>query len=313
MTDRQRASHRYAGMAGKYFQRHGDQAAEDRARDDIGRLLEGWRVAMWDRDGVMSRLDGSALRIDELRVPALPKAERSSETKEDVLTYISSAQRADFAIGTYHNLMRGLDAMLLNDARTDLRLHLSSPYVHIRALIEAATTALWLLGPNSSDVRVTNALRLRHEELQFSRRLAERYAKLSDDADADADAVKSEQVKFVDGQLADLQKITKNAGLSCKAVEKPISPSFIAAEGGAFAPKAGRAVTYWYWSTASSIAHGEPNNTNMLGDMKLLGVDHRDEPVAHVEPSTVAVWNHLNVANELITRAHALWNRRAKP
>lgn len=302
--------HRFAGMAGKYFQRHGDDAAEDRARDDIGRLLEGWRKAMWDREGVMAREDGSALREDELRVPTLPKEERSAATQDDALSYVSPGMRADYAIGTYHNLMYGLDAMLLSDDRKELRLHLAAPYVHIRALIEAATTALWILGPTSSDARLMNTLRLRRDELDFSLRLAKGYARHA--GDDDARAAMEEQAKFVNGQLADLETLTRRAGLSYKSVEKSASPGYVAAEGGAFAPTVGKALAFWYWSTASSIAHGEPNNINMLADMTLLGVDHRDQPVAHVEPSAVSVWNHLSVAHELITRAHALWNSRSK-
>jgi len=302
--------HRFAGMAGQYFQRHGDDAAEDRARDDIGRLLEGWKDKMWDRDGVMDRADGSALRSDELRVPTLPKVDRSAATQSHALSYVSPGMRADYALGMFDNLMRGLDAMLLNDARTDLRLHLAAPYVHIRALIEAATTALWILGPPDSDTRLINTLRLRHEELVFSRRLAETYAKHADDDDARA--AMEEQSKFVNGQLLDLETMTNQAGLSFKSAQKTAGPSYVAAEGGSFAPNVGKALAFWYWSTASSIAHGEPNNINMLADMKLIGVDHRDEPVAHVEPSAVSVWNHLKVAHELITRAHALWNTRSK-
>lgn len=305
-------THRFAGMAGKYFQRHGNDESEDRARDDIGRLLEGWKKSMWGRDGVMARNDGSALREDELRVSSLRRAERSAATQEDALNYISPGMRADYAIGMYHNLMYGLDAMLLNDARTDLRLHLGAPYVHIRALIEAATTALWILGPASSDARILNTLRLRHDELNFSRRLADGYSKHAGVNDKDAQDAAKEQGKFVDGQLADLETITRKAGLPYKSVQISASPGYVAAEGGMFAPKVGKALAFWYWSTASSIAHGEPNNINMLADMKFIGVDHRDQPVADVEPSAVSVWNHLSVANELITRAHALWNIRAK-
>lgn len=45
--------------------------------------------------------------------------------------------------------------------------------------------------------------------------------------------------------------------------------------------------------------------------MTFIGVDVRDEPVAQVDPSAVAIWNHLKVAHDIITVAHALWNHRA--
>lgn len=301
---------RFAGMAGKYFQQHGDEAAEDKARDDIGRFLNGWKEAMWERSGIMPRADGSALRADELRVPTLPKMERTQVTQEDALSYLSSAMRADYALGHFENLMRALDAMLLNEDRTELRLHLAAPYVHIRALIEAATTALWILGPENSDDRVTHALRLRYDELTFSHRLAEKYATYA--GDDDSLKARDAHVEFVSGQLQDLKTVTEKAGLSFKHVQEGAAPSLVAAEGGAFAPDVGKATAYWYWSTASSIAHGEPNNINMLADMKLVGVDERDAPVAHIDPSAVNVWLHLNVAYELVRAAHKLWNQRAK-
>lgn len=50
-----------------------------------------------------------------------------------------------------------------------------------------------------------------------------------------------------------------------------------------------------------------------LADMTFIGVDVRDQPVAQVEPSAVAIWNHLKVAHDIIAVAHALWNRRAAP
>jgi len=50
---------------------------------------------------------------------------------------------------------------------------------------------------------------------------------------------------------------------------------------------------------------------NLFADMKFSGVDVRDEPIAHLEPSAVTIWKHLEVAHLVISVAHALWNRRA--
>jgi hypothetical protein len=296
-------------MAGRYFQQHGDDATESEAHDKVTMLLEGWRVAMGGLQRSMARADGSALRDDDLRVVKLTREQRSAFTKDDILSYVSPSQRADYAIGIFHNLMQALDHMLVNSERTEIRLHLSAEYVVIRALIEAATSALWILGPEVSDQRITNAFRLRYDELEYSKRLTRAYARHSglDEARSAEEA----QTSFVSGQLLDLELIAESTGISFEDVKKGASPSLVAAEGGGYVPELGAALTFWYWSTASSIAHGEPTNINMLSDMKLLGVDERDEPIAHVEPSSVSVYNHLQVALDLIQRAHELWNQRA--
>lgn len=300
--------HRYAGLSGQYLQRHGDDLSEEGAQSKIGGLLNGWKKAMHGRDGVMSREDGSDLRNDELRLPKLPLAERSTATKDDPLWYVTPAHQADHAILTFHNLMRGLDSMVLSDDRTVMRLHLSAEFVIIRALIEAASTAVWVLGPNTSDERIEHALRLRHSEIAYSRRLAIKFSEL---AGAGTEAALAAQEEFVDGQLQDLATMARKAGIEVARATKPVAPGTIASESGSYVSGLSPALTYWYWSTASSVAHGEIANTGELSDMKFVGVDVRDQPIAHVEPSAVSIWNHLRVAHELIAEAHALWNRRA--
>lgn len=263
---------------------------------------------MHDRHGVMSREDGSDLRRDELRLPKLPLPERSLKTKNDPLTHVSPPQQADHAILTFHNIMRAFDSMVVSDDRTELRLHLSAEFTLIRALLEAATTAVWILGPDDSDERIRRTLRLRYSELSYSRKLAIRFAELTE---ADVASELSAQEEFVDGQVSDLVAMAVKAGLEAREVMRPVAPGTIAAQAGSYVSELGPALTYWYWSTASSIAHGEPANMNELADMKLIGVDVRDQPIAYVEPSAIAIWNHLKAAHEVIRVAHSLWNNRA--
>ncbi|MFF0911850.1 hypothetical protein ACFWZW_14250 [Microbacterium enclense] len=315
------ASHRYAGLAGSFLQRHGDEDEEEAAQQRIGGLLSGWKRAMGERDGVMSREDGSDLREDELRLPTLQVSERSGATKDDPLTLVTPSQQADHAILVYHNLMRGLDSMIVSDDRSEMRLHLSAEFVMIRALIEAAGTALWVLGPNSSDERVLRSLRLRYTELTFSRKLAVTYADLAAlRPGANANQLVAEttvkesleaQEAFVDGQMEDLIKMASHAGIDRTKVTKAVSPSKIASDAGAYVPELGQAISYWYWSTASSVAHSEPSNIQTLADARFIGVDVRDRPIAHFEPSAVAIWNHLQAAHSMIEQAHQLWNQRA--
>ncbi len=301
-------THRFAGLVGRYVQRHGDDVTEEQAQRKIGGLLQGWKDAMHDRDGVMSREDGSDLRRDELRLPKLSVLERSLKTKNDPLMHVSPPQQADHAILTFHNIMLAFDSMVVSDDRTELRLHLSAEFTLIRALLEAATAAVWILGPNDSDERIRRALRLRYSELSYSRKLAIKFAELTE---ADVASELSAQEEFVDGQLSDLAAMASKAGIEVGKVTRPVAPGTIAAEAGSYVPELGPALTYWYWSTASSIAHGEPANMNELADMKFIGVDGRDQPIAHVEPSAIAIWNHLKAAHEVISVAHSLWNRRA--
>ncbi|WP_136588176.1 MULTISPECIES: hypothetical protein [Actinomycetes] len=260
------------------------------------------------RDGVMSREDGSDLREDKLRLPKLSVEKRSAATKTDPLSLVSPAHQADNGIQTFHNLMRAFDSMVLSDDRRGMRLHLSAEFVLIRGLLEAANTALWVLGPEESDERIARSLRLRYTEISYSRKLAMKFTEL---AGPDAQDAFIAQERFVNGQLADLATMATDAGLEVKRATKPISPSTLASEAGTYVPGLGDALGYWYWSTASSIAHGEPANMRELADMTFIGVDVRDEPVAQVDPSAVAIWNHLKVAHDIITAAHVLWNHRA--
>lgn len=234
---------------------------------------------------------------------------------------VSPSQQADHAILVYHNLMRALDSMIVSDDRSEMRLHLSAEFVMIRALIEAAGTALWVLGPDTSDERVVRSLRLRYTELSFSRKLASTYTGLaSGPSHTTTQATATEallqgalqaQEAFVDGQMTDLMKMASVAGIERSLVTKAVPPSKIASEAGLYVPALGQANSYWYWSTASSVAHSEPSNIQTLADARFIGVDVRNRPIAHFEPSAVAIWNHLNAAHAMIEQAHQLWNRRA--
>lgn len=263
---------------------------------------------MWNREGVMSREDGSDLRLDELRLPKLSVERRSETTRDDPLTHTSPGQLADHAILTFHNLMRGLDSMMVSDDRETVRLHLSAEFVMIRALIEAAASAVWLLGPPDSDERITRSMRMRFTELDFSKRLTKDYNALAESVD---EVATKEQMAFVNGQIADLRQTARDAGISWSSVSKLVGPSKIVQGAAHYVPELGPAMAHWYWSTASSIAHAEPSNMSQLADLKFIGVDVRNAPVAHAEPSAASIWKHLEAALTLISRAHELWNMRA--
>lgn len=302
------AARRLAYMTGRYIQQHADEIGEDEAQRKIAGTLQGWKNAMDGREGVMSRHDGSELRNDELRLEKLPLELRSSATKNDPLSHVTPAAIADHAIGTFHNLMRAFDSMVIGDDRASMRLHLSAEFVLIRALMEAATTALWLLGPDESDERITRALRLRRTELNFSKQLALNFHKHSG---IDDDGVMEAQTTFIDGQMEDLVTMADRAGIQRTAWKQSATPMAVALGAAEYVPDLGSAVTYWYWSTASSIAHAEPANMYLLADLRFIGVDVRDEPVAHADPSASSIWKHLDVAMRLIGRAHELWNLRS--
>lgn len=224
--------HRFAGLVGAYIQRHGDHVSEEQAQQKIGGLLNGWRDAMHGRDGVMSREDGSDLRGDELRLPKL-SVEKRSAPKTDPLWHVSPAHQADNGIQTFHNLMRAFDSMVLSEDRTQMRLHLSAEFVLIRALIEAANTAAWVLGTDDSDERVARSLRLRHSELSYSRKLAIKFSELTGPDTQDAlDA----QDEFVSGQLTDLATMAKDAGIAVSRAVKSVSPGTIARKPGCTCP-----------------------------------------------------------------------------
>jgi hypothetical protein len=294
-----------------YVQRQGGIEVEEKAQRQIGGILESWRTLMDDREGIMAREDGSDLRGDELRVPPLSKARRSSETQLHPLEHVTVPDQADHAIGSFHNLMRAFRHMVIDDSGEVvlIRLHLTAEFVLIRAMIESASTALWLLGPDEEETRVARALRLRYDELDHAANLAKNYAKFSGSVES---SYRQAQTSFVEAQKADLQALAGDAGVEWSEVRKTLTPSSIANEGGAYLAEIGGPLTYWYWSTASSLAHGEPANLRDLSDVSLLGVDHRNRPVAHLEPSAVSIRAHLKVTVDLINKAHQLWNIRAR-
>jgi hypothetical protein len=295
---------------GRHIDRNVNEKDEARAQGQIAGLLNGWRHAMSGRTGIMSRNDGSDLRRDELRVPELSEDRRSSRTRDYPPEHVTAPSRADHAIGVYHNLMIAFDSMVMNESRDALRLHLTAEFVMIRALLETATTALWILGPDDSDTRVTRALRLRYDELKHSNNLAKNFANYSGDLEAEDYLT---QKAFVDGQIEDLKVLAADMSVSVSRVTKDLTPSTIASEAGVYVPGLGGPLTYWFWSTASSLAHGEPANMRLLSDIKLIGVDVRDNLVGHVEPSAANIFLHLKASHDLISKAHELWNRRAKP
>lgn len=297
-----------ASLVGAYIQRHADDDEEERAQRLIGGALHSWKKNMWAREGVMSRKDGSDLRHDELRLPKLSVERRSEATREDPLTHTSPAQLADHAILTFHNLMRGLDSMMVSDDRETIRLHMSAEFVMIRALIEAAAAAVWLLGPSDSDERITRSMRLRFTELDFAKRLTKDYNLLEEPADEEATKA---QMDFINGQIADLRLTARDAGISWSSVSKLVGPAKIVQGAADFVPELGPAMAHWYWSTASSIAHAEQGNMSQLADLKFIGVDVRDSPIAHAEPSALSIWKHLEAALTMVRRAHELWNMRA--
>lgn len=196
---------------------------------------------MHGRDGVLSREDGSELRGDELRLPKLSVEKRSAATKTDPLSLMSPAHQADNGIQMFHNLMRALDSMVLSDDRAGMRLHLSAEFVLIRALLEAANTALWVLGPEESDERIARSLRLRYAEISYSRKLAMKFTEL---AGPDAQDAFIAQQEFVDGQLADRATMATDAGLEVRRATRPVSPSTLASEAGTYVPGLGGALDY---------------------------------------------------------------------
>lgn len=79
-----------AAAMGQYIQRQVNEDDEERAQRKIAGLLNGWREAMANREGIMSRNDGSDLRGDELRVPQLPRERRSRQTQEHPPEHITA-------------------------------------------------------------------------------------------------------------------------------------------------------------------------------------------------------------------------------
>lgn len=310
----------WSRLVGQYIDRHGDENAEQAATNLIGGSLNSWtaEMAVGD-DAIGTRRDGSELRADDLRLPKLAAADRSEATQQEPLMHVAPGERADVAVRLFHNLMKALNAMVMADDRSHIRLHLTAEFVLIRALIEAATTALWILGPDDGDIRIQRSLRLQYSELDYARLLTKKFTDLSlentseeNERDALTEA-REAQLTYISGQLDDLRLMAERAGVAWSMVKEPANPQLIAREAGVFVPGYGPALTYWYWSTASSIAHGEPVNMRRLGDSIFVGVDSRDEPVAHLDPSATTIWKHLEAALKMILAAHELWNRRAFP
>jgi hypothetical protein len=90
------------------------------------------------------------------------------------------------------------------------------------------------------------------------------------------------------------------------AREHPRRDATIAVEGGTYVTGLGGPLTYWYWSTASSLAHGEPANMAAISDLTFIEGDHRDSPIGFVEPRAASIFLHLEAAHQLITKAHEL-------
>lgn len=103
----------------------------------------------------------------------------------------------------------------------------------IRALIEAASLAVWILGPEDSDMRVARAMSfdIRNSTSPKIGDYSPNWTALSLRKEANA------QEEFVNGQIQDLRLIADRAGISWGQVKRSANPGLIAEEAGSFVPR----------------------------------------------------------------------------
>lgn len=144
----------------------------------------------------------------------------------------------------WHALGHAVDHLhMLRSAFRDAgAIHLYAPYSLIRAAVENASVAVWLLSPTARPERIERRLRLAALDM----RSGERMRKL----------VGAQGRKTLDERLGELAAIASAVGIDSKKALRPIGFEEIVGSAGAEV-RAGDVLSRVVWRGGSGIAHGD--------------------------------------------------------
>jgi hypothetical protein len=177
-------------------------------------------------------------------------------------------------------------------------LHIYSPFTIIRAAIENASTAVWLLAPTSRDERVLRRLRLADADFVNMEKLA--------------DLLGATPVRTLDQKRDKLRKIAAKRKIAEDLFIKK-RPGYeeivgLAGDATAVSGKVGKVV----WKSGSAVAHGDMSTVLALLERSTLGQTRNIVSASAEAPvETLALMTSISVA--IADKAITLYDSRRQP
>jgi hypothetical protein len=146
--------------------------------------------------------------------------------------------------GAWHSLSHAVDHLhcLRSVIRDASILHIYAPYTLVRAALENAAAAVWVLHPASRDERVMRRLRLAASDLR--------------NGSAVAEVVGTSLPRSLDERLDDLRRIARRDGLDERKAVRGASYQEIVKAIGDEGAAAGK-LPLLIWKACSAVAHGD--------------------------------------------------------
>ncbi|MCP2326970.1 hypothetical protein HDA40_005477 [Hamadaea flava] len=124
-------------------------------------------------------------------------------------------------------------------------------YMLFRPIIENLLTAIWILGPEDSTVRIQRTLASWESELSDAAKFGRNVKKYSGNPNYPGI---HEHDAACDQLRARLAQVTAATGVE---VDRRLALTSIVAAAGEHIPQLGQLRAYWAWSTASGMTHGQ--------------------------------------------------------
>jgi hypothetical protein len=187
---------------------------------------------------LLGQVDGWLARIDPATDHPRPDA-RSPLGADDQRTHPFQTSHA-----AWHALSHAVDPLhclrsVLRDAHT---IHMYAPYALVRAALENASAAVWLLHPSSRTERITRRLRLCALDVRSGERALRR--------------IGGSRLRPENERLDELRAIAAHAGADAGAAVRRVTYGEVVEEAGA-ALASGSPATAFVWSLCSGITHGD--------------------------------------------------------
>ncbi|MCF3105346.1 hypothetical protein IPZ58_27680 [Streptomyces roseoverticillatus] len=181
--------------------------------------------------------------------------------------------------------------------RASAVLHTHAQASLVRGVIENASRAMWLLGPDERLVRVQRRLALQVKEVKDSTKLHSRF--------------KTQPARSEEARLAEVQRLALAAGAPSDTLKRFLTaPQYtkIVEEGGAYS-KLGGQLILTFWSACSSLAHGDINGTFGLLRHEIVSQDD-ETALARVTGNFSMLRYTTQAGIHLIDQALALYTQR---
>lgn len=126
-------------------------------------------------------------------------------------------------------------------------------YMLFRPIIENLLIAIWILGPDDPTVRIERTLASWESELSDATKFSKNVKKLSGNQNYPG---VNEHVTACAQLRANLVQVAAATGVEVDPKDRPAITSIVAAAG-EHIPQLGPLGSYWVWSTASGMTHGQ--------------------------------------------------------